>query len=193
MELSSDKREKLEHYVALLKKWQKSINLVSTATLDDVWQRHILDSAQLSSYIPENACIMDMGSGAGFPGLVLAIIRSDLKVTLIESDGRKCAFLRTVSRETSTATNIVNQRIESISPDDYRCDVITARALAPLKDLLDYTLSFHKNNKNIFCLFLKGENAEKELEEAQKIHNLMVETFPGQAGNGGTILKITLK
>ena len=123
----------LKHYYGLLLKWQKTINLVSPSTLDDAWNRHFEDSIQVVSYIPENMKILcDIGSGAGFPGLVIAIERPDIQVHLVESDSRKCAFMRTVSRETNLSNvTIHNDRIENVI-GDIDADYVSARALASL-------------------------------------------------------------
>ena len=131
--------EKLDTYHALLLKWQKAINLISPKTIDDAWVRHFADSAQLSGYIPEGAkTIMDWGSGAGFPAMVLAMLRPSLDVHAVESDERKCQFMRTVSRETSVPIRIHTQRIEALELDSVNPDIITARALASVSVLLDY-------------------------------------------------------
>ena len=119
---------KFEAYLTLLEKWQRRINLVANSTMANVWQRHILDSAQLIKFYPANTKkILDVGSGAGFPGLVLAIM-GDVTVDLVESDQRKAVFLSTVIRELGLPAKVHNQRIETMP--NLRPDVITARALA---------------------------------------------------------------
>jgi 16S rRNA (guanine527-N7)-methyltransferase len=159
----------LEHYQALVMKWSKGINLVSAATQDHIWSRHILDSAQLYLNIPEKCSVwLDLGSGAGFPGLVISTLakehRPTLRVYLVESDRRKCVFLRTVIRELSLAAIVVNDRIETA--DVPKADVVSARALANLAGLLDYA-HLHIAENGI-CLFQKGENWKKEVAEAEK-------------------------
>lgn len=170
---------RLETYADLLKQWQRTINLVAPKTLDDVWHRHFADSAQLYRLIPEHAReLVDLGSGAGFPGLVLAIIgaeqssssgRSDaLRVRLVESDTRKAAFLRDVTRRTGIAVDIMSTRIESItnSASLASVDVITSRALAPLPRLLE--LSEPLFASDTVGLFLKGKAVNDEIDAAQR-------------------------
>lgn len=162
LEVSSQAREKFARYATLLIKWQKVINLVGPDTIDDMIERHFLDSAQILSLLPDkNIRLADMGSGAGFPGMILAML-GILDVHLIESDVRKATFLREVSRETNTPVTIHDDRVEDISIGGL--DVVTARALAPLKDLLH--MAHHLKVPR--CIFLKGEKAEEEIEKAQK-------------------------
>lgn len=158
---------RLETMVEILLHWQKAINLVSRTTLDDVWTRHILDSAQLAPLIPREARILaDLGSGAGFPGLVLAVLRPELDVILIESDARKAAYLGEAGRRMglSKRPKIVVSRIEVAPPA--KADVVTARALAPLGLLLERA-ERHRSDPAI-CLFHKGKDWQVELTEAMK-------------------------
>ena len=160
--------EKLQTYLQLLKKWQPKINLVSNNTLDDAWKRHFEDSIQLTELIPDKpVTIFDLGSGAGFPGMVLAILRPDIKVHLIESDQKKCSFLKTVSRETETPVEIHNMRIEDVSREMIP-DIITARALASLDRLFDYCADWVEANQNLVLIFPKGENFLSEIEVLQQ-------------------------
>ena len=136
--MDKDTQNKLKTYEALLHKWQDKINLVSSKTLNDSWKRHFEDSTQILEYLPAGTkTLFDLGTGAGFPGLVVAICRLDLDVHLVESDQKKCAFLKTVSRETGVSVSVHNERIESVSCETIP-DIITARALASLPDLFDY-------------------------------------------------------
>ena len=157
---------RLETMVEVLLRWQKTINLVGRATLDDVWTRHILDSAQLAPLIPKARTLADLGSGAGFPGLVLAALRPKLDVTLIESDARKSAYLGEAARRMGLPKQpkIVISRIEVAPPAG--ADVVTARALAPLGQLLAWAAP-HKSDPAI-CLFHKGKGWQAELTEAMK-------------------------
>ncbi len=130
---------RLSVYERLIAQWNPAINLVSRSSLADFWGRHALDSAQLLRLAPPGARTwLDLGSGGGFPGLVVAILaaeqRPDLRVTLVESDQRKASFLRTVARETGTAVTVIAERAESVPPAG--ADVVSARALAPLDRLL---------------------------------------------------------
>ena len=138
--VSRETEDRLAAYVALLRRWQRIKNLVGPSTLDRVWTRHIADSAQLAALLPEARRWLDMGSGAGFPGLVIAILlrgAPGAAVHLVESNARKCAFLREAARETGAAAIIHNTRIENVTPELEHVDVVTARALAPLPDLLE--------------------------------------------------------
>lgn len=183
---------RLEQYLALLHKWQKAINLVSPATLPEAWERHILDSAQLAALIPAGArTLFDLGSGAGFPGMVLAVLRPELAVHLIESDQRKCAFLQTVSRETGTPVTVHNSRIEALAAPPAVPDVVTARALAPLPALLAYAAPWAALNPDLTLLFLKGGQAEVEVTEAQEGYDFSLESFPSATGADGRILRLT--
>ena len=164
--VSRETLEKLDFLVAFLKERQRVLNLVGRSTLSDVWRRHILDSAQILDLLPRDcSTVTDLGSGAGFPGLVLAII-GDLQVHLVESIGKKAQFLREVSAELKLDTRIHQERIEELEP--WVTQVITARALAPLDLLLDYASRFSARQgcKRPVCLFLKGRQHGKELEHA---------------------------
>ena len=146
----------LEAYAALLEKWNRKINLVGRETLADLWRRHFLDSAQLLPLLPErppgrDLVIADIGSGAGFPGLVLAILGAG-EVHLIESDQKKCAFLLEAARAAGADVAIHAQRIEEIA--GLEADVITARALAPLEKLLAYARPLLRPGG--CALFLRG-------------------------------------
>lgn len=162
-----DQKEKLAHYKRLLIRWQKAINLVSSTTLSSVENRHFLDSAQILPHIPPTCqTLVDLGSGAGFPGLVLAMLRPEISVHLVESDQKKCAFLETVSRETRTPVTVHCARIESLA-GDFPVDVVTARALAPLRILLDYAAPWFENNSRTKAIFLKGGDFAAETAEAR--------------------------
>ncbi len=166
--VSRETIQKLEHYADALRKWNPRINLVSKSTIDDLWHRHFVDSAQVLELAPSDAKEWaDLGSGGGFPGLVVAIITAetqpDLSMTLVESDRRKSTFLRSVLRETSTKATVISQRIEDIPP--LGACVISARALAELPKLL--SLSHGHSAKDGVMLFPKGENWRTEVAEAQ--------------------------
>jgi 16S rRNA (guanine527-N7)-methyltransferase len=166
--VSRETEEKLRAYERLLKKWQPAINLVSPKTLNDAWERHFLDSLQIAALIPAHCKVLfDFGSGAGFPGLVLAIARPDIDVTLIESDSKKCSFLSTVSRETKTPIRIINQRIEHFNTE-IKPDIITARALAELVSLLEFSTCFAQSNPKLVLIFSKGQNVDSEIKVANQ-------------------------
>lgn len=190
LSVSHETMEKLEQYHALLLKWQKAINLVSPATLQDSWHRHFLDSAQISSFIPAGAkTLIDLGSGAGFPGMVLAILRPEINITLIESDERKTQFLHSVSRETSTPVSISHARIENTAPD-ISPDFVTARALAPLRKLLDYAHPWALCNPALEMCFLKGAHVAEEIGEARKTYTYDLEVKDSLTDSAAKILCI---
>jgi 16S rRNA (guanine527-N7)-methyltransferase len=180
---------RFDRYVALLLKWQGAINLVAPSTLDSVWDRHILDSLQLVSLLPDGAeTLVDMGSGAGFPGLVLAIARPALKVHLIESDGRKAEFLRHVSRETSAPVTVWAKRIEQVAAIGLAADVVTARALAPLQQLLDMSEPFC--HERTVRLFAKGRSAEAELTRLDVPKTIRIAMLPSITAASAAIIRV---
>lgn len=179
-------RTRLEAYLALLVKWQSRINLVAPATLADAWSRHILDSGQLFALMAGHpGPVLDLGSGAGFPGLVLAIMGRD-DVILVESDRRKAAFLQEAARVTATKVAIEACRIEALRP--IRAGIVTSRALASLSELLHYARPFA--DKSTLYLFLKGERAEDELTTARERWNMSVDKTPSRSDGRGVILRL---
>jgi 16S rRNA (guanine527-N7)-methyltransferase len=182
-----DISDKLEKYEALLRKWQPKINLVSNTTLRDIRARHIEDSLQMVPLIDNDIkSIADIGSGAGFPGLIIAMARPNIELTLIESDQRKCSFLRSVSRETNTPVNVLNERIENVT--GLKVDLVTARALASLEDLMDYMQDL-KCSKG---LFLKGAQAMQEIKTAKDRYDFKYSMAPSKTSAEGCILSVTL-
>jgi 16S rRNA (guanine527-N7)-methyltransferase len=188
LNVSRETLGRLQAYVDLLQKWQRRINLVSATTLPLVWQRHIVDSAQLAHYLPADAAeIVDLGSGAGLPGLILAIV-AERPVHLIESDARKCAFLREAARITGARVKVHRSRAEDLP--SWPADVLTARALAPLPRLLELGEGFIDPNRTV-CLFLKGREAEQELTDSAKHWNMRVERFASLSDPSGSILRLS--
>lgn len=186
--VSRETAGKLQIYYDLLLKWQKAINLVSPSTLDDAWIRHFVDSIQVEKHVPKDVKIVaDLGSGAGFPGLVFSIMRPNSQVFLVESDQRKSQFLRTVSRETGCAAVIYNCRIEDAT-NLFQPDFIMARALASLEDLCTYVLPWAEQNAELEMLFLKGENAPAEIEAAQRRYNFDHRSIPSLTSEKSTVL-----
>lgn len=184
-------QESLKIYEELLHKWQAKINLISSNTLNDSWGRHFEDSAQISNYIPKTSKkLFDLGSGAGFPGLVLAIIRPELNVTLIESDQKKCSFLKTVSRETQTPVSVLTERIEDVSCETIP-DVITARALISLEGLFNYCKKWAEANPDIIFIFPKGVKADEELAELDKNWRYQCCTHQSKTDSNAKILIFT--
>lgn len=191
--VSRETIERLAIYESLLRKWQKSINLVSATTLPELWWRHMLDSAQLTDLAPPDARIWaDLGSGGGFPGLVIAIILREspgFSMHLVESDQRKCVFLREVARETGAPAEVHNQRIEAFSAESgLKPDIVSARALAPLGRLLDWAAPLF--GPQTLGLFLKGQGAEVELTEARKRWIFEAEFSPSRSDPSGCVLKL---
>lgn len=191
LSLSDEMQERLRLYGELLEKWQKRINLVGPRTLTDKWQRHFLDSAQLITMLPEqqeSLTIVDMGSGSGFPGLILAAL-SKANVHLIESDSRKGAFLREVNRAMEAGAEIYTMRLESAAHEIGPIgDIVSARALASLDKLLKLGIPLLK--KDGFCLFLKGEKVHDELIESRENWTFRQEMIQSRSDPSGVILKI---
>ncbi len=186
--VSRETMEKLGIYSNLLLKWQKAINLVGPTTLDDLAERHFFDSAQVFRYIPDiDVRLADMGSGAGFPGLVLAML-GVREVHLIESDVRKATFLREVSRETATPVTIHDKRVEDCKID--KVDVVTARALATLSSLLSHTNSLRTEGHPVYGLFAKGEQHAEETDKARKDWEFTVESFQSETEISAKVLRI---
>ncbi len=187
--VSDEDLERLEIYVCLLKRWQKNINLVSRRSLFDIWRRHILDSAQLLKHIDHQIIeIADIGTGAGFPGMVLAIIkaRKNMKIHLIESNERKCAFLREVNLATGAGVIIHNKRIEKLQ--SLSVDLVISRAVASLEKLLQYADPILKKDGQ--CLFLKGKKWKDELTQV-KLNWIIKETLiQSLSDTSGKILKL---
>jgi 16S rRNA (guanine527-N7)-methyltransferase len=189
IDVSRETGDRLEALVSTLERWQKAINLVGRTTMEDVWRRHVQDSAQLKGLIPEGAkTLTDLGSGAGFPGLVVAALRPDLDVTLIESDARKAAFLGEAARRMTLEKQpkIVIGRIEAVAP--VPADVVTARALAPLGQLLSWA-DRHRTDTAI-CLFHKGKDWQAEVTEVMKDWELPHQTFTSVTDLDAVILRI---
>ena len=187
--VSDEALKRLETFLAVLEKWSTKINLVGRGSLDDPWRRHILDSAQLGPLLPSGTrSIADMGSGAGFPGLVLALM--DLPggpdVHLIESNQRKCAFLNEVNRATGAGAVIHHCRIENLA--NLSVDVATARGVAPLTKLLQFAVPILKKDGK--CFFLKGKKWQDELTKAKKDWNMEESYFPSLSNSSGMVLKL---
>jgi 16S rRNA (guanine527-N7)-methyltransferase len=185
-------RETLSQFVCyadLLTKWQEKINLVGPKTLSETWKRHFADSAQLYAHAPDKwSAWLDFGSGAGFPGLVIALLSNDpgRHVHLVESNGKKAAFLREAIRATGAAATVHHQRMESLAP--FSVDVLSARACASLADLLDYAAPFLLGQP--VMLFPKGQDVEDELTSCSKCWNIDLDKFSSQTDPGGVILRI---
>lgn len=187
--VSRETRRQLEILVETLERWQRAINLVGKTTMDGVWKRHIVDSAQIVPLIPGSATtLVDLGSGGGFPGLVIAAMRPDLQLTMIEADARKSAFLGEAARKMALKNppKISIQRIEKAAP--MGADVVTARALAPLRQLLEWS-SRHRTDTAI-CLFHKGKGWQAEVDEAKKEWDFSPEPIASVTDRDAVILRI---
>ncbi|MDT3376710.1 16S rRNA (guanine(527)-N(7))-methyltransferase RsmG [Labrys neptuniae] len=179
-------------YVDALQRWQRVKNLVAPSTLSQVWTRHIADSAQLLPLLGNARTVIDLGSGAGFPGMVLAIAKKSIpgfRVHLVESNGRKASFLREVARITNAPATVHALRIEDfVSGWSDGADMITARALASLQELLDYSEELLKTGAQ--ALFLKGQDVGQELTQATKYWNIQAELIPSLTDSTGQIVSI---
>lgn len=185
--VSRETIERLEAYLDLLARWQEKVNLVGLSTMPDAWRRHFLDSAQLLKFIPgPGARIVDLGSGAGFPGLVLAIMGAS-HVHLIESNVRKCVFLREAARATGTEVTVVNSRIESAAWS-MSADVVCSRACANLSHLIGWANDMLTQDG--VCLFHKGQYVDRELTESQKKWTMTHKSHPSVTDSAGVILEI---
>lgn len=191
--VSHETLEKLDLYARLLIKWQKAVNLVAPATIPHLWQRHFADSAQLVGLAPRAKIWVDLGSGGGFPALVIAIMLANQQeccVHLIESNARKCAFLSEAARQTGAPARVHNARIADVAASGAvpAADVVTARALAPLDPLLELALPFFGNASA--ALFLKGREAGVEIAEARKRWVFDLKIHPSISDAQGQILEI---
>ncbi|MDD9738257.1 MAG: 16S rRNA (guanine(527)-N(7))-methyltransferase RsmG [Marinovum algicola] len=188
LNVSRETFERLEHYVALLHKWNPKINLVSRGTLQDVWERHIRDSLQVFEAAEGlTGAWVDLGSGGGLPGLVVALAqRPGFSVTLVESDQRKAAFLRTVLRETGSTGTVIAERIEATEPQS--AAVLSARALAALPQLLGFC-ERHLAQEGV-ALLPKGITWKNEVAEAQKSFSFHCEAIKSCTQEGAVILRI---
>jgi 16S rRNA (guanine527-N7)-methyltransferase len=190
--VSRETMERLGRYESLLIKWQKSINLVSASTLPELWRRHMLDSAQLAALAPESTRRWaDLGSGGGFPGLVVAILlagRPGFELHLVESDQRKCIFMREVARATEASATVHNCRIEDFAAGQGTFDVVSARALAPLERLLGWAAPLF--GPQTIGLFLKGQGVQDELTLARKSWIFEADHHPSQSDPAGSVLML---
>lgn len=185
--VSRETLARLKAYADLLQDWNQRHNLVSRSTLPDLWRRHFWDSAQLAPLIPAEArTLADLGSGAGFPGLVLAAMRPELAVTCHEATTKKCSFLQAAAARMGLKVGIENARLEELPARPY--DVVTARALAPLPRLLGY--AYPLTAPNSVCLFLKGQNLGSELTEAHKSWKMQTSQIPSKTDPSGAILVV---
>lgn len=178
----------LEAFRALLAEWNQRMNLVGPSALDEFWLRHALDSAQLLTIAPKALVWADLGAGAGFPGLVLAIMlkgRKSAHVHLVESMAKRCRFLSTVVEALDLPATVHNARAEDLT---LKVHVVTARALAPLVKLLGYARPYLR--RNVVALFLKGQDVEVELQEATRYWSFQAELTQSLSSDQGRIVQL---
>ena len=185
---------RLERYAELLAHWQKTTNLVASSTLPALWSRHFADSAQLAKLAPDARLWLDLGSGAGFPGLVVAIInagKADFRMHLVEANAKKCAFLSEVARATEAPVTVHATRIEALaeSTDRPTPDVVSARALAALPQLLAQAAPLLAPDTR--GLFLKGREAQSELDAAREAWTFDAGLHPSLTAKDAHIVEIT--
>src|ERR1700733_2539334 len=190
--VSRETEDRLALFVELLDRWRHKTNLISNSTFPSVWTRHIADSTQLLALAPQAKRWVDMGSGAGFPGLVIAIQLADITdaiVHCIESDGRKCAFLREAARATGAAAAIHPPRVEAIDPEGLRAvDAVTARAFAPLP--LTLKLARPWIQRGAIAVFPRGESVKDQIAASPEASAYAIETLPSVVNPKAAILRI---
>lgn len=189
MDVSRETIAKLHSLSDLISKWTKAINLIAPASLSDIWDRHIIDSAQLFGLAgPDWNHWVDLGSGGGLPGLVIAALdQGNRPVTLVESDTRKCLFLNTARRELNLNVTVINERIETAKTEP--ADILSARALAPLVRLLDHANYYLAPTGK--ALFPKGEKYQEELDVAHKTWQITYEAHESITNADARILEIS--
>lgn len=178
----------LERYRAMLVEWNEKMNLVGPATLGDFWSRHAWDSAQIAPLAPDALRWADLGSGAGLPGVVLAVLgkgRPGFHVELVDSLAKRCRFLQAVVEALDLPATVRNARAESL---DMAVDVVTARACAPLHRLLGYAESYLRRGAT--GLFLKGQDVASELEEATRYWDFEADVLPSRSDPRGRIVRV---
>lgn len=190
LDVSRETIDRLKCYECVLTKWNPKINLVSRASLQDIWTRHIIDSVQVFRCSGPVKHWVDIGSGGGLPGLIVALMAADeapdMKVTLIESDQRKSAFLRNAARECGASIEVISKRIEQAEPQN--ADVLSARALADLSVLLEFS-ERHLSSEGV-ALFPKGVNWKKEVDNARQRWRFDLEPITSLTEPDAVVLRI---
>lgn len=185
---SASQMADMERFRQMLEAGNAVMNLVGPATLPDFWNRHAWDSAQLLRLAPNALTWADLGAGAGFPGLVLAILLKDTPgatVHLVESMAKRCRFLDQVATELALPTQIHNVRAEDLS---LSVDIVTARACAPMARLFGYARPYFKRKAR--GLFLKGQDVVSELEDASKSWVFRARLVPSLSDSRGRIVDV---
>jgi len=185
-DVSRETLDRLDRVIDTLDHWRSRSNLIGPREWPVILTRHVADCFQILDLIPEDAKVVDLGSGAGFPGLIIAAARPAGHVTMIESVGKKCAFLRAAIEAAGLNATVRQERVESVEP--MPADFVTARAFAPLPKLLDYAAPWLKRGAS--GLFFKGERWKEELTDASQTWNFAHEAIPSRVGGSGTILII---
>ena len=185
-DLNNSQEKMLEEFVELLLNRNQNFNFIGNSTISDIWNRHILDCAQLLKYLEDdNLKFGDFGSGAGLPGIILSILGLK-EIHLIEKSFRKCEFLREAKLISNHKIFVQNSKLEDLKNLEFDC--IISRALAPLPKLLDYSSKFL--TKEGFCLFLKGKNLQSELIESKKDFNFEYELYPSITSQESNIIRL---
>jgi len=190
LNVSRETFKRLQSFEAVIRKWNPSINLISKNSMAELWERHIVDSVQVFRAVEPSGHWVDLGSGGGFPGLIIAILAHEecpeLQVTLVESDQRKSAFLRNAARECGVKCKVISKRIEQAEPQN--ADFLSARALADLTILLEFAERHLKPGG--IALLPKGVTWKKELDQALKKWSFDVEAITSHTEPDAAILKI---
>jgi len=187
-DVSRETIARLDAFVALLLEWQATTNLIAPSTIRSIWTRHVADSLQLLKFAPHARVWLDIGSGGGFPGMIIAgALAPPAEVHLVESNAKKAAFLREAARITSAPAKVHAVRIENFPQiSSLRPDVVTARALAPLPKLLGYIAPFMERGAQ--ALLLKGQDVGEELTEASKYWRINADLVSSETDASGRIL-----
>lgn len=183
-DVSRETLDRLDRIISELDVWRQKSNLIGPKEWPQIWTRHVGDSWQLLGHIPETARVVDLGSGAGFPGLIIAAARPNAHVTMMESVGKKCTFLRAAIGAGGLDAAVYQGRIEAAPP--IKADIVTARAFAPMPQLLEYASPWLR--KGATGVFPKGERWKEELTEARQRWNFAYEAIPSRSGGSGVIL-----
>ena len=184
--LNKTQVDKIDYYLSSIIEHNKHTNLVGKSTIENIWDRHVLDCLQLTKYIINKKLkILDLGTGAGLPGVLFSIVGFQ-KVLMVDSVKKKTDFVRKIIKELSLTAKIQNKRIEK--PPTSQHNIIVSRALAPLVKLLTYARMY--SNKNTTSLFLKGRNANSEIDIASKVYFFEFEKIKSLSSDDGCVLKI---
>ena len=184
--LNKTQVDKIDYYLSSIIEHNKHTNLVGKSTIENIWDRHVLDCLQLTKYIINKKLkILDLGTGAGLPGVLFSIVGFQ-KVLMVDSVKKKTDFVRKIIKELSLTAKIQNKRIEK--PPTSQHNIIVSRALAPLVKLLTYARMY--SNKNTTSLFLKGRNASSEIDMASKVYFFEFEKIKSLSSDDGCVLKI---